>query len=74
MDDILDNGAGKPKRHSYVNVKSDGSPVEPSSVEENETIIAAAGSAVEPSQQGPPKKPKPFPRNSFLRMESEEQK
>ena len=66
MDNILDNGAEKPKRHSYVNVTNDNS----ESGEQNKPL---AESAVEPSQQGPPKKPKPFPRSSLLRMESEEQ-
>ena len=84
MDDLLDNAASKPKRHSYVNVPSDSSTTEPiarsSSNEQNKpsppTTIAESA-AVEPSstQQGPPKKPKPFPRNSLLRVESaEEQK
>ena len=67
MDNILDNGAEKPKRHSYVNVTSDNS-------ESNEQNKPPAESAAEPSQQGPPKKPKPYPCSSLLRMESEEQK
>lgn len=83
MDDILDNGAAKPKRHSYVNVPSDSSTTEPiansSSSEQNKPpppTTAAESAAIEPSstQQGPPKKPKPFPRSSLLRVESEEQK
>ena len=74
MDDILDNGAVKPKRHSYVNVPSDNS-TEPSSSEQNKPPPTAESAVVEPSsQQGPPKKPKPFPRSSLLRVESEEQK
>jgi hypothetical protein len=89
MDDILDNGAAKPKRHSYVNVPGDNATTEPitsnSSSEQNKppppttttTTTAESAVSVEPSstQQGPPKKPKPFPRSSLLlRVESEEQK
>lgn len=73
MDDVLDNGAEKPKRHSYVNVPNDKS-TEPSS-KQNEPPPIAESVVTEPSsQQGPPKKPKPFPRSSLLRAESEEQK
>ena len=77
MDDILENGSAKPKRHSYVNVPSDNS-TELSTGEQNNkpappTAESAAATVALPSQQGPPKKPKPFPRNSLLRVESEEQ-
>lgn len=76
MDDILDSGAAaKPKRHSYVNVPSDGSTEPSGSSEQSQPPPTAESAVVETSsQQGPPKKPKPVPRSSLLRMESEEQK
>lgn len=63
-DSYLENGAEKPKRHSYVNVPGDGT-------EQNKP---SAEPVTESSQPGPPKKPKPFPRSSLLRSESEENK
>lgn len=73
MDDILDNGADKPKRHSYVNVPGDNS-AEPSSGQNKPPPTAESAVTEPPSQQGPPKKPKPFPRSTPQRVESEGQK
>ena len=68
VDNILENGAEKPKTHPYVNVISD-------NTEDNEQNNPPAESAVESSSSnsGPPRKPKPFPRASYLRMESQEE-
>lgn len=61
-DNCLESGTEKPKRHSYINVPGDGTEV-------NEQNRLTAESAIESSQLGPPKKPKPFPRSTPLTEE-----